>query len=160
MKNASLATGLSMRSMDLDNIIDEEDDDDCFDRLLQTTSNFMSEDMVDVKAQVLPVLGNIKQNYKGPDEDICKVVDFMKSMTSAKLNSREGAEEFLTSDSYYWSESIGEFKIDAFVSMPTMRSITLYFMLEWTGNPEQYAMYDIVGEELEEIADIIQRCVV
>jgi len=82
LKNQVNIAGLNMRTMDLDNIIEEEDDD-CMERLIQFCDNL--EALPEGYLYGVWDSDDFKKYYDGPDKEICEFLDELKNIKDKPL---------------------------------------------------------------------------
>lgn len=164
LKNQISAPGLSMRTMNLDNLIDDEEDD-CMSKLLDTIENFINKDRVSVSETAINVLTQMIFKYNGSDEHICEVLRFLKSFTADKLIEGNGAVLVNKRNTLWEFVDIGEFTLnvglhrDQPVFFDEDSKVHLNIYVEW-GKSSDDIIISIGGDSVEEIAKIIQECVV
>ena len=153
LKNQISATGLSMRSMDLDNLIDEEEDD-CMSKLLNTIENFINKASVDEES--INLLTKLVLRYNGPDEHICEILKFLKNLTANKMEREEPIHGGILS-----RFEIGELLVDAISHYDDgSTEEVLHLFIDWDGAPDNSIVIVIEEKTLEDSIKVVQECVV
>jgi len=169
LKNQINVSGLSMREMDLDNIIEDEDDD-CFTKFKKTIENFLGDRDANASDASDPEIFLKKMKEYMADSVFCEILNFMKGITRNKLDSLK--EEKISNNKKYVESD----RIYHILQEKRFGEISAGFYIRFNKHPNSQApieytdvffissiyslMVRIEKDDLDGIADVIQRCVV